>query len=123
MDHGRIQLGHNVFMLAWSEGQTMTLSQVLKAQESVVIPIALPLAPQTASSQRIDIVSSLHNGLTVREVEVLKLLTMGLTSAQIADNLHISVLTVNTHVRSIYDKLHVTSRSAVTRYAIEHKLV
>jgi DNA-binding NarL/FixJ family response regulator len=59
----------------------------------------------------------------VREVEVLKLLTMGLTSAQIADNLHISVLTVNTHVRSIYDKLHVTSRSAVTRYAIEHKLV
>ena len=63
------------------------------------------------------------NDLTAREVEVLQLLATGLTSAQIAEQLIISLLTVNTHVRSIYSKLGVTSRSAATRYAIEHKLV
>jgi hypothetical protein len=34
-----------------------------------------------------------------------------------------NILTVNTHVRSIYSKLGVTSRSATTRYAMPHKLV
>jgi predicted ATPase/DNA-binding CsgD family transcriptional regulator len=120
---GQARLGYDAFMAAWSEGQNMTLSQVLNAQEPVVVPVSLPLAPQPVSSQRVDMTLLPHHSLTGREVEVLKLVTRGLTSAQIADNLHISVLTVNTHVRSIYDKLHVTSRSAVTRYAIEHKLV
>jgi DNA-binding CsgD family transcriptional regulator len=61
--------------------------------------------------------------LTRREQEVLSLLTMGLTNAQIAKRLVVSLSTVNTHVRSIYIKLEVTSRSAATRYAIEHHLV
>jgi DNA-binding NarL/FixJ family response regulator len=55
-------------------------------------------------------------------VEVLRLLAQGLTSAQIAEQLILSLLTVNTHVRSIYSKLGVTSRSAATRWAIEHQL-
>jgi DNA-binding NarL/FixJ family response regulator len=62
-------------------------------------------------------------GLTRREIEVLRLLAMGLTSAQIAGQLVISLSTVNTHVRSIYTKLDVKSRSAATRYAIEQHLV
>ena len=63
------------------------------------------------------------SGLTGREVEVLRLLAMGLTNAQIAERLVISLLTVKAHVRSIYSKLDVTSRSAATRYAMEHELV
>ena len=47
----------------------------------------------------------------------------GLTSALIAEQLIIGVVTVNFHVRSIYSKLGVTSRSAATRFAIEHHLV
>ena len=61
--------------------------------------------------------------LTRREQEVLGLLTIGFTNAQIAERLVVSLSTVNTHVRSIYNKLEVTSRSAATRYAIEHHLV
>ena len=61
--------------------------------------------------------------LTKREQEVLDLLTMGLTNAQIAERLVVSLSTVNTHVRSIYNKLEVTSRSAATRYAVQHHLV
>jgi DNA-binding CsgD family transcriptional regulator len=62
-------------------------------------------------------------GLTPRELTVFRLLAQGLSSSQIARQLIISVLTVNTHVRSIYSKLGVTSRSAATRWAIEHHLV
>jgi DNA-binding NarL/FixJ family response regulator len=46
-----------------------------------------------------------------------------LSSAQIAEQLIISLVTVNSHVRSIYSKLGVTSRAAATRYALEHHLL
>src|SRR5439155_2416357 len=61
--------------------------------------------------------------LTRREHQVLCLLALGLTSVQIAEQLVVSSSTVNTHVRSIYNKLEVTSRSAATLYAVEHHLV
>ena len=61
-------------------------------------------------------------GLTVREVEVLRLLAAGLTDAQIAQQLVISPRTVNVHLTSIYRKIAVSSRAAATRYAIEHHL-
>jgi DNA-binding NarL/FixJ family response regulator len=50
-------------------------------------------------------------------------MTTGLTNPQIAARLTISPVTVNTHVRSLYNKLGVTSRSAATRYAFEYHLI
>ncbi len=58
-------------------------------------------------------------GLTAREVEVLRLIAEGLTNVQIAKRLIISLHTVNTHVRSILNKLDATSRTAATRSAME----
>ena len=56
--------------------------------------------------------------LTPREFEVLQLLACGDLYKEIADQLGISIPTVNTHVRSIYEKLHVRSRAqAVAKYA------
>jgi DNA-binding NarL/FixJ family response regulator len=63
------------------------------------------------------------DGLTPREKEVLSLLAQGMSSASIAEKLIISLTTVNSHVRTIYSKLGVSSRSAATRYAIEHFLM
>jgi len=55
--------------------------------------------------------------LTPREFEVLQLLARGDLYKEIADQLKISIPTVNTHVRSIYEKLHVRSRAqAVAKY-------
>ena len=62
-------------------------------------------------------------GLTTREVEVLRLVAQGLSNAEIAEQLVISLLTVKAHMRSLYNKLGISSRSAATRYAIEHHLV
>lgn len=55
--------------------------------------------------------------LSPREEEVLRLLAKGHRSKEIADELGVGVGTVNTHVRHIYEKLHVRSRAeAVARY-------
>ena len=55
--------------------------------------------------------------LSAREAEILRLLAKGNRSKEIADQLNISTGTVNTHVRHIYEKLHVRSRAeAVARY-------
>ena len=53
---------------------------------------------------------------------MLRLVAQGLTDAQVAERLFLSRHTVNAHLRSIYDKLGVTSRSAATRFALEHGL-
>jgi DNA-binding NarL/FixJ family response regulator len=60
--------------------------------------------------------------LTAREVEVLKLVGSGLANREIADQLHRSTRTVDAHLRSIYAKLGIRTRSAATRYAIENGL-
>lgn len=60
--------------------------------------------------------------LTDREVGVLRVVAEGLTNAQVARRLHLSEHTVAAHLRSIFRKIAVGSRSAATRYAIEHGL-
>jgi len=62
------------------------------------------------------------DGLTVREIEVLKLVVAGLMNRQIAESLGVSTRTVDAHLRSIYAKLGVKSRSAATRFAVDHHL-
>ena len=61
-------------------------------------------------------------GLTAREVEVLRLVAHGLTDIEVAERLYLSPRTVSTHLRSIYGKLGVSSRTAAARFATEHGL-
>jgi len=61
--------------------------------------------------------------LTEREVEVLKLVAQGLKNAQIAEKLVVSPLTVNAHLRSIFNKLDVTTRTAAVHHAVERGLL
>jgi ATP/maltotriose-dependent transcriptional regulator MalT len=110
-------IGERAFAAAWAEGRTMPLEQTLVAQGPAALPSLIP------EGQPLILPAKSSAGLSRRENEVLRLLTMGLTSTQIAEQLVISLPTVNTHVRSIYNKLGVTSRSAATRYAVEHYLV
>jgi PAS domain S-box-containing protein len=60
--------------------------------------------------------------LTRRELEILRLLTQGLTTAAAADRLHVSRATVRNHVQNIFAKLGVHSRLAAVAYASEHRL-
>jgi DNA-binding NarL/FixJ family response regulator len=60
--------------------------------------------------------------LTVREIEVLKLIASGKTNRAIADELEISEKTVARHVSNIFTKLDLSSRAAATAYAFKHGL-
>jgi DNA-binding NarL/FixJ family response regulator len=92
----------------------MTLEQALVSQGPVTTTQqSSPRSPRPAYP----------DGLTAREVEVLRLVALGMTDAQVAGQLVLSPRTVQGHLRSIYNKLSVSSRSAATRYTIEHKLV
>lgn len=78
------------------------------------------LARQSAQPAPSD---SLPFGLTVREGEVLRLVSEGLTDVAVAERLFISPRTVQQHLRSVYGKMGVSSRAAATRSALEHGLV
>src|SRR5690606_3075004 len=62
------------------------------------------------------------NGLTRREVEVLRLIAVGKSNRDIADALFISLNTVANHVRNILSKTGAANRTEAAAYAIRHGL-
>jgi len=64
-----------------------------------------------------------NNRLTEREIEILQAITKGMTNQQMADNLHISVRTVEAHKSNIMKKLKLGSTAELVVYAIKQKLV
>lgn len=104
-------------LVAMGHGKAQAVRQWLETiSESVPVlqPVASVVTPPAPTYPA---------GLTAREVEVLRLVAQGLTNPQIADRLIISLHTVNAHVRSIFNKVDVNSRTALARFAIEHHLL
>ncbi len=66
---------------------------------------------------------ALPAGLTAREVEVLRLLALGLTTRHVAERLVISPKTADHHVQHIYAKIGVSTRGAATLFAIERGIL
>lgn len=100
------RLGRQAFEKSWQEGRTMTTA---RAMEHALHRPQDPTGPIA--------------GLTGREVEVLRLVADGLTDAQVAKRLHLSPRTVGNHLRSIYHKLGVPTRTAAVRQAIEQGML
>ncbi|HSB54008.1 MAG TPA: LuxR C-terminal-related transcriptional regulator [Gemmatimonadales bacterium] len=75
--------------------------------------LAAQVAPATAAG----------GGLTARELEVLTMLAGGHTNRAISERLGISEKTVARHVSNIFSKLNLSSRSAATAYAYQHRLI
>lgn len=61
--------------------------------------------------------------LSEREREVLRLIALGHTNAEIAEQLYISIRTVESHRAHIQQKLHLSKRAELVRYALERGLV
>jgi DNA-binding NarL/FixJ family response regulator len=61
--------------------------------------------------------------LTEREVDVLKLVTQGLNNAEISDRLCISMNTVKTHLKNIFQKLEVEDRTAAALKALKERII
>jgi ATP/maltotriose-dependent transcriptional regulator MalT len=103
----RTRLGSKSFTALWQRGQQMTIEQALRLEKS----------KPTYIHQRNP------SYLTRRETEVLCLVATGLTDAQVAHTLSLSARTISWHLASIYSKIHVSSRAAATRYALENRLL
>jgi DNA-binding NarL/FixJ family response regulator len=63
------------------------------------------------------------DGLTEREVEVLRLVASGQSSAEIATELVLSRRTVERHISNIYSKTNTHTRSEATAFALTHRLI
>jgi DNA-binding NarL/FixJ family response regulator len=91
-------------------------AELVQAVEQVHVggaPMSMPIARKLVSYfQRSP--GSEMDSLTGREQEILRLLARGDQYKQIAEKLGISLDTVRTHVRHVYEKLHVRSRTAAT---------
>ena len=98
-------------------------ASVVRKEGAQASPATLSVSPSVLSvGSAVSIFPPAFEALTAREIEVLRLLAMGLSNKQIAERLVISPHTVNGHIHSIFGKLSLNSRSAATRYALEHQL-
>lgn len=104
----RAQLPSETFTRLWDEGRALAPEAAAQLFEAAKFGESTKPAPL--------------GELTAREIEVLRLVSEGLTDAEIAERLVVSVRTVNAHLRSIYGKLDVTSRTAAARWGVENGL-
>jgi len=61
--------------------------------------------------------------LSQRELEIIKLISEGLTNRQIADNLFLSTHTVNTHRKNIMSKLGINNTAGIVIYAVKENII
>ena len=108
-------LGDVAFAAARTAGRTLTPQDVLSEIDHQSILAAE--AQDSARANRWTIM-----GLTPREVEVLRLICVGLSNREIGDRLYISERTAQTHVQNILGKLTVGTRAAAAAVAVEHGL-
>jgi len=110
-------LGEEAFAATWGAGQNLPLDRAVAEAQTVTVDAVRPTRADPDPNH-----SAAAGGLSPREIEVLKLVAQSLTNAQAAERLFLSPRTVNAHLNSIHHKLEVSSRSAATRFAIEHGL-
>lgn len=86
-------------------------------------PMSPSIARMIITSLQQPTVAAKDYSLTNREKEILQLLSSGNSFKMIAAELSISLDTVRTHIKHIYDKLHVRSQIEAVSKAIQEKLV
>jgi non-specific serine/threonine protein kinase len=116
VERGRAQLDQATWEAAWAEGRTLSLDDAC----ALALEEIPSLAP-ALDKPRLPVLVEVYD-LSERELEVLRLLVAGLTYAEIAERLTLSFHTVHAHLRAIYNKLGVGSRSQATSFAREHGL-
>jgi predicted ATPase/DNA-binding CsgD family transcriptional regulator/Tfp pilus assembly protein PilF len=117
----QVQLGKAGWTLSWDEGRSLSAESAMAIGIETLQTVSEAAANGTSKKAK-KRSKQYPRGLTQREVEVLRLVTEGLTDAQVAERLYLSTNTVHAHLRSIYDKLAVSTRSSAARFAVENSL-
>jgi two-component system, NarL family, response regulator NreC len=85
--------------------------------------LAAGSAPSEPSEPELDERQARFNSLSEREAEVFRLVALGYRNTEIAEQAHLSVKTVETYKARLMNKLDITSRAALVRYALEMKVM
>jgi DNA-binding NarL/FixJ family response regulator len=109
-DAGRVQIAQAV--RAAAIGQSVLDPQV----QQRLLAAATGGVPAAVSR------TALPDGLTAREAEVLALIAAGLSNKEIAKRLHVTEVTVKSHVNRLFAKAGVRDRAQAVRYAYQHGL-
>ncbi|HEX9075238.1 MAG TPA: response regulator transcription factor [Anaerolineae bacterium] len=85
--------------------------------------VSLALAEQLATELEAGNAKPLHETLSDREFQVMRMIASGKKSSEIAEELSVSVSTVNTYRARIFEKMKMQSNVELTRYALENHLI
>ncbi len=112
----------NGYVLKDSDFDTLKNAINLVAEGEIYIEPSLTTDINSNLVKR-EIVKEKLEELTVREIEVLKMLSKGLLNKEIAATLNISERTVKNHVSNIFKKINVSDRTQAAVFAIKHNIV
>src|SRR5262249_38202820 len=112
----RARLGADAFAAAWAAGRAVTPDRAVAEARVAIGAEAAPASPTGQGP------STVHGGLTARELEVLRLVATGRSNREVAAALFISVPTVKRHLTTVLAKLGLPSRAALVAYAHTHGL-
>lgn len=107
-------------------GKDSIHDEIIKAVQTVLLGkkfITPTVAERLANAYRDDSAQQPHELLSDREFDVFKLLAAGKSVSEIASQLSLSSTTVSTYRARIIEKMNLRSNAALTRYAIEKKII
>ena len=117
-----VDIGINGYVLKDSESAVLKKAIIsIASGENYIQPSLIP-ALNAKMIEKDEDGLKLDN-LTTREIEVLKLLAVGMYNKEVAETLNISERTVKNHVSNIFKKLDVTDRTQAAVFAIRNGLV
>ena len=110
----------NHLLLETEPAWQVLLSEI---QRFLGVELSAQTDPTPSGVGQSDSSGNYRNGLTAREVEVIRLIAAGRSNPQIADELFISVKTVGNHVSNILNKTSLANRAEAAAYAVRQGLV
>ncbi len=119
-----LQAGANGYLLKTAEMEELVKAiRAVAAGQSALDPVVTgKVVAQFASGRSLpDVLANVkdeYEGLTEREMEILRLVGKGLTNKDIGQQLYISDRTVQAHLSNIFSKLGVNSRTEAVMYAV-----
>ncbi len=117
-----VEIGINGYVLKDSESSVLKEAITsIASGENFIQPNLIPALNAKMIEKSVDNIKL--DNLTSREIEVLKLLAVGMYNKEVAESLDISERTVKNHVSNIFKKLDVTDRTQAAVFAIRNGLV
>lgn len=117
-----VDIGVNGYLLKDSESAELKKAILaVKDGENYIQPSLIPVLNSKIIDRNKDTIKI--ESLTRRELDVLKLLSVGMYNKEVAEKLNISERTVKNHVSNIFKKIEVTDRTQAAVFAIRNNII